>query len=63
MVSKKSDSHCKNAVSGFLKSDFAGFSPDIAKTACIEAVFKNGARHDANIGMIFLKNAKHWEIK
>lgn len=30
----------------FLKikqSDFWGFSPDISKTACNEAVFKNGA--------------------
>ena len=25
------------------KSDFLGFSPTKAKTACIEAVFKNGA--------------------
>jgi hypothetical protein len=28
---------------GIRKSDFAGFSPFNAKTACIEAVFKNGA--------------------
>ncbi len=33
-----------------------GYNPNNAKTACIEAVFKNGARYYATIGLKITMN-------
>jgi len=48
--------------SGTKLSDFMKLNPDIAKTACNEAVFKNGALCFAIIGLIIRKNISSWNI-
>ena len=48
---------------GFIKSEFARGNPTKAKTACNEAVFKNGAQYCAVIGLVNMKNLRNFHIK
>ena len=47
---------------GFIKSEFARGNSTKAKTACNEAVFKNGARYCATIGQKIAMNISKWGI-